>query len=175
MPPTFINIASTTLGSATDTVTFSSIPNTYTDLFLRLSVRGTSSSLATKIRFNGDASGNNTSYNLIDLISQGNNGVLNNRYFNNYEIDTTRTNQASTSWTANTFTSVDVYIPNYATSINKPFNILSSTPNMSATSVNIDNIAALWRNTATISTMAIVTSVGFAAGSSFYLYGIKNS
>lgn len=62
---TYTPIATSTLGSATRSVTFSSIPSTYTDLFVVMSITGLSATGGTVvIRMNGDTTSNysTTSY-----------------------------------------------------------------------------------------------------------------
>ena len=113
MPATYTLIASNTLSSNTTTVTFSSIPATYTDLVLRLSGRINVSawSAALTIRFNGNTSG---VYSRIDV-----------------RADSTTVSNSITSVSssmpmrsvingldaADTFSSVELYIPNYAGSL----------------------------------------------------------
>jgi len=53
MPKTYEPIATTTLGSNQTTITFSSIPSTYTDLVI-VSNMGTTTASYPFIRFNGD-------------------------------------------------------------------------------------------------------------------------
>jgi hypothetical protein len=62
---TYTQIASTTLGSNASSVTFSSIPQTYTDLIIIANVQGTTGGNGTCVQFNGDTGGN-YSYTLID-------------------------------------------------------------------------------------------------------------
>lgn len=171
MAITYVNIASQVLGSNTSPVTFSSIPSTYTDLVLKMSVRMNFNNLVTRLRWNNDSS---SVYSLTDLIGQGG-SILNDRYSNNTEIDTSRTTQASANYFADTFTPIEVYMPNYRVSDNKPFSIVSHAMNSVNSPTNIEGIAALWRNTASISSITIYPNAGgsFVAGSSFYLYGIK--
>jgi hypothetical protein len=57
--------ASITLGSNASSVTFSSIPQTYTDLIIIANVKGTTGGNGTCVQFNGDTGGN-YSYTLID-------------------------------------------------------------------------------------------------------------
>jgi len=173
MPSTYVLIASNVLGTSATTVTFSSIPQTYTDLFLCMSVRGNLTNLATRIRWNSDSS---SLYSIIDLIGQGST-VLNNTYSNNTELDTTRTNQANSNWTANTFTSIEIYLPNYTSGTSKPSLSVSAAENQSASVNNIDVVAGLYRGTSAVSSILITpgNSNNFVVGSSFYLYGIKNS
>ena len=71
MPTTYEPIATQTLGSAAATITFSSIPATYTDL--RLVLVGTSTISANpKINFNSD-----TATNYSQTILSGNGSVAN--------------------------------------------------------------------------------------------------
>lgn len=66
MPATYEPIATYTLGSAT-TVTFSSIPQTYTDLVLVTETTGTTNG-ALDVRFNGDSG---TNYSRIGIYGDG--------------------------------------------------------------------------------------------------------
>jgi hypothetical protein len=174
MANTYTLISSNVLASSATTVTFSSIPSTYTDLVLLMSVRGNLNNLATRIRWNSDATG---LYSISALIGQGTNGVFNNSSTNNIEFDTSRTNQANSSFTANTFTSIEVYLPNYNSTTAKPFGSISAAENNSASVANIETVAGLYRGTSAISSVLIIpgNSNNFVTGSSFYLYGIKNS
>ncbi len=78
-----------------------------------------------------------------------------------------------TSATSNTFASADIYIPSYLATQNKPVSIDSATEN-NATEAYRAATAGLWRNTAAITSINLEGG-DFVSGSSFYLYGIKNS
>lgn len=178
MAITYSLIASNTLGSTTQSVTFSSIPQTYTDLVLRMSYRTDAAGLFGSnpaIRFNGDAAGNALySYTFI-----GGNGST---------ASSTRESSISALYmqssdsagnTANTFTSTEVYIPNYTGTANKPISIFK-VAEQNATAAEMHAFASLYRGTSAISTILIgpssnIISNNFVTGSSFYLYGIKNS
>jgi hypothetical protein len=79
--------------------------------------------------------------------------------------------------TANTFSNGELYIPNYTSSTNKPssmFNVNENNASVAALSPLI--AAGLFSNTSTISTILFKQLSGnLAAGSSFYLYGVKNA
>jgi hypothetical protein len=77
---------------------------------------------------------------------------------------------------ANTFNSVEIYIPSYTASQNKPFNTFGVVENNSAAGgdTEIDAWANLYRDTAAISSIAINAYVNFVSGSSFYLYGLAS-
>jgi hypothetical protein len=176
MANTYQLIESRILGTAAANVTFSAIPATYGDLVLRMSIRGTTtgSGLSTRIRWNSDSS---SLYSITDLIGTGST-TLDNRYSNNTEVDTTRAGagQANSNFTANTFTSIEVYLPKYTSTAPKPSSSISASENNSTTTWAIDNMAQLYRGTSAVSSVLIFPSAGsFAADSSFYLYGIKNS
>jgi hypothetical protein len=169
MPSSRILIASNTLGSATTTVTFSSIPSTYTDLVLRMSTRidsapGTADLI---IQIN---SGGNMSYTRI----QGNGATASSfRSTGNSTLPVNYLQQSDS--TSNTFDSSEVYFPSYTSSNNK---VISSfgVQETNGTTAYMRAIAHLRSNTESITSLEIRNGgYNFVAGSSFFLYGIKNS
>lgn len=141
-------------------ITFSSIPATYTDLYLVTSVRNDSSNLTFNINPNGSTT-NKTRGNLQGDGSSASSGA---------GTDITPL-QNSSSYTANTFASSSVYICNYASSNNKSISIDSVTENNATTSYQRLQ-AALWSDTTAISSLECSTASNFAQYSSFTLYGI---
>ncbi len=177
MANTYQLISSTTLGSNQSTVVFSSIPQTYTDLVIRASIRGSGGGTNDQLSiwFNGETSGTNYSYTNL----QGNvSSVLSGSASNTSDTRIFWIN--ATAATASTFANVEIYIPSYRASISKPLNAMSMAEDNSTTT-RLGTNSLLWRNTAAINsiTLACQQYVGngttILAGSSFYLYGINNS
>ena len=173
MANTYTLISSNTLTSSAATVTFSSIPATYTDLVLRLSARKSAGGDTFKVQFNSDTA---TNYSNITVIG---NGVTASSTRVNSQVYVRAYGANESTFTANSFGSSDVYIPSYLVSQNKPIANFGVTENNSAAADAsfVNASAGLWRNTAAI-TSIVITDPGastFAIGSSFYLYGIKNS
>jgi hypothetical protein len=172
---TYTLISSNVLASSAASVTFSSIPSTYTDLVLRISARSDIAGLVNtfKLTYNSIA-GTNYSYTLLYgntnppvSVSDSNQSTLRHGY---YDGDTT---------TANTFGSAEIYIPNYAGSTAKPSSSFSVSENNSTTATEwyISAYAGLSQSTAAITgiTIASVDTANYKIGSSFYLYGISNA
>jgi hypothetical protein len=168
MANTYTLIEAKTLGSAVSSVTFSSIPQTYTDLNLLCSIRTSRSGVAENILlgFNGSTS----SFNSKDLIGQGTSGV------DNATVARLACFGNGDTSTANTFSNSSIYIPNYTSSSNKSYS--------SDTAEEADDplafvslIAGLWSNTAAITSIELTTALAnnFKTNCTFYLYGIKNS
>lgn len=141
------------------------IPQTYTDLKLVISARGNTAQMS----FNGTGG---TAYSFIRLMGVGsgtpssgaNSGISQFEGFDwNY-----------TTYTANTFSSTEVYIPNYAVSgINKSIS-LDNTQENNATQAYAQLYAGLFSNTSPITSITLTSSGGnFVEGSTFYLYGIS--
>jgi hypothetical protein len=170
MPSSRFLIASNTLGSSAASVTFSSIPATYTDLVLKYSARGDSAVFARDlyVEYNGDTA-TNYSQTLLEApvaSSRGSNG--------NYIIVDTII--ASASATSSTFTNGELYIPSYTVSQNKPQSHFAGAENNSSTTYRVQVGAFLWRNTAALTSIKFSLSSGsFVSGSTFWLYGLKNS
>ena len=173
MPSTYTLISSNVLSSSAASVTFSAIPSTYTDLVLRISSRSSfSGTNSFFLSFNGAPSG--TSFSTTSLSGRGSTAFS--LRTNDYLAVEVEELSQDAGTTANTFNSVEYYIPNYLVSANKPVGVSGAKENNSST-VNLVNASAgLWRNTSAITSITIDEASGnFVSGSSFYLYGIKNS
>jgi hypothetical protein len=169
MANTYTLIASSTVGSGgTAYVEFTSIPDTYTDLLVKLSLR--SSQTATYGSCNILLNGSTSNFSHKFLYGEGA-AVASFSNTTNLSAD-----QNGDSATANTFSNADIYISNYLSSNYKSILQDSVTEN-NATNAYIELGSLLWSNTAAI------TSVRFSATgtsvwkqySTAYLYGIKKS
>ena len=174
MPSTYTLISSNVLSSSAASVTFSAIPSTYTDLVVRISARTDRASqnnsfIAVK-PFNSDT-GTNYSYTILT----GNGAAASTFNESNVAYSAMGYVDATTA-TSNTYASLELYIPSYTASQNKPISTFGAHEN-NATTAYLAATAGLWRNTAAITGVTIDTlgQGSFIATSSFYLYGIKNS
>jgi hypothetical protein len=165
MPNTFELIASSTVTGATAaSIDFTSIPQTYTDLVVKLSVRPNSAD-SIAIKFNNSTTG----YSSKNLEGSGasassGNSPSSGRYIN-YAVLTT----------ASTFTSGEVYIPNY-TSANYKSALADAVGEANATTAYADLNAILWSNTAAINQITLYfVSQSLVQYSTAYLYGVKNA
>ena len=168
---TYTLISSNVLSSSTASVTFSSIPATYTDLVLRMSLRAESPDPAgdrIKVVLNGSSS---SIYSMTNITGSGGAGGYGSAVLSSQTFLTFRyTNQSG--MTTNAFGSAEIYIPSYTASQNKPMSGISvqetnaSTARMSAT-------AGLFSSTSAITSIQILPyELNWDIGSSFYLYGI---
>lgn len=171
MANTYSLIASSVLTGTTSSITFSSIPSTYTDLILRASARGSNAAVSTQvgIRYN-----NNTGTIYSDTYLIGNGAAASSSNFSANNGDEVNNAVSGNTATANTFGSFEVYIPNYAGSANKPVSWFTAMET-NATTAYITAAAGLFASTTAISSLVINYNQSLLAGSSFYLYGISNS
>jgi len=165
MPITYEPIATSTLTSTAASVTFSSIPSTYTDLILVISGRVSASvgNNASGLRFNGD-SGNN--YSMVRLTGDGS------------AASTDRTTATYAGWafiansTVSEVTPVVYNIQNY---VNTTTNKVVLGRGSSASSL-ISATASMWRNTAAITSIEVIqSSTTWIVGSTFTLFGVKSA
>lgn len=178
MANTYSLIASNTFTSSATTITFSSIPATYTDLLVRVAARTDAATVTDSIfsvRLNADAT---TLYS--DTVAYGNGAAA----------ASTRASATATMYNgtqpaagavSNTFGNAEIYFPSYTASQSK---VIST---FSASESNVANATAwfwngadagLYRSNTAISSITIgayASGANFISGSSFYLYGIKNS
>jgi hypothetical protein len=172
MPSTYNLISSNTLSTTTASVTFSAIPSTFTDLVLKISARNNGTTTIVNVRFNGDTTANNYS----SLVLRGTGSTV-----TSFSYDSTRTSlfqqdgvNPSANY-ANSFSTSEIYIPSYTTTRNKSISGSTNTEDNSTTAY-ISKIAHLWTNPVAITSINLfAASDSFVSGSSFYLYGIKNS
>lgn len=174
MPNTYTLISSTTVGSGgSANIEFTSIPSTYTDLVLKLSVRNNWNLASYQYVFtvNNSATGYNRRFVYGDGVGTDTNSASN-------ESSTRFSFEQSTAYTANTFANIEMYFSDYATTSTYKSQISSYANENNATScyaVGMNNNT--WSNTAAITSIKIepVSATNFLQYSTAYLYGIKNS
>lgn len=163
MPATYEPIATTTLGSAANTITFSSIGSGYTDL--RLVFVGTSANATNfTVRFNSDSGSNYSSTYISGTGAAAQSG----RFTSQTEIYPT----IGLSSTPQQYT-LDIF--SYAGSTNKTF-LLQETADKNG-SGRTSAFVCLWRSTAAITSINLKGMYGtapdnFDAGTTATLYGI---
>ena len=184
MANTYTLIGSTTATNGTS-ISFTSIPQTYTDLQLVISAKttynGGGGSLSLAIAFNSTG----TNYSSKYIQYYGTSTVISGS-------DTTTTMGGITggilravmvssfdSTVTSTFGNSSIYIPNYTSSNNKPYSVEGAVEANSSASNGVQGLAmtaGLWSNSAAITRIDLGAEVGnFVSPSTFYLYGIKNS
>jgi len=177
MANTFVLISSNTLGTTAASVTFSSIPATYNDLVLQVSAKSDISGTGarnTYVEFNSDTSG---IYSNTDALATFD-GSTNTTFSASFASDPYLRNRYTTATTnpADTFNNYELYIPSYTVSQHKPMSALGVVEQNSSQIAGVGAHAGLYRSTAAISSIKISPESGnYVSGSSFWLYGIKNS
>lgn len=173
MASTYILISSNVLSSAAASVTFSSIPGSYEDLVIKLTARTDAASVADgiKLEFNNDTA---TNYSARNLTADG--ASITSYGFSNQSTSNFTRSLNGDSATSNTFGNWECYIAQYANSSTNPICSFGVGENNSTTAFTGAG-AGLYRNGSGISIVKITNSnnANFVSGSSFYLYGIKNS
>ena len=176
MAATFKAIATVTVGSGgSSSISFSSIPATYNDLCVLLSVRTTGDQASVnycQLRMTYNGSSSSYSYRLQYGIAAVGNGTLSSN--STTEVTWAGAVNDSTS-TSNTFASNMIYIQEYASSNYKSASH-DGTSESNDSSVLNTLTASLWSNTSTITSITFTPETGnFAQYSTATLYGIKNS
>jgi len=180
MALTYVAIATVTVGSGgANTITFNSIPNTYTDLLVYLSVRSDVSGTGSYVsaRFNGTAS----IYQHIELYAENPTPESAKDPNQTQSYLYTLGHCPGNTATANTFSNNLVYIPNYAASNNKSVSAEGLAENNSSTNGNwtVSMTAGFASLASAISSITFTlgsnASQNFMQYSTATLYGIKNT
>jgi hypothetical protein len=165
MALTYTPIATQTVsGTSTSTITFSSIPATYTDLVIVFNGGVTTGSINLLMRYNGDTASN---YSNRDVTGDGsaasshgtsNSGSILCNYFGYL--------------TADQNTNILINVMNYSNATTYKTNLTRSNNTGNGTAATV----GMWRNTAAINSIALLTSANnFSNGSTFSLYGIAGN
>lgn len=173
MANTYIAIATTTVGSGgAATIDFTSIPQTYTDLLLKLSFRSTAAGThggSAQMVFN-NSTAQNYSFRYLrgsGFTSPGSAAATGVGYIR------VTNNHPTAGNTANTFGSSEVYIPNYTSSNAKSTSEDSVEENNTAESY-AQITAGVWTLTNAITRITLTSeATAFAQYSTATLYGIK--
>lgn len=172
MPSSRFLIASNTLTGTTASVTFSSIPSTFTDLALRVSSRTDAAAVSSNMRLTFNGVGG-TNYSVTYLRGTGST-TLSARDSSGAVITLYQSADGSTA-ASNTFSNTEIYIPSYNVSQNKPISAFSAHED-NATLAYLNATAGLFSNTSAITSVTLdLSSSNFVSGSSFFLYGIINT
>jgi hypothetical protein len=170
MPSTYTLISSNVLSTAAASVTFSAIPSTYTDLVLRWSVRDSNVSFFANFSVTLNSDTTNNSYTFMRGIGATPTTSRSTGYIGLYG----GFNNGSQT-TANSFSNGEMYIPNYAGTTNKPASAFNTSETNDTSNATIYAVASLNTGTSAVTALTLNPSATFLSGSSFYLYGIKNS
>ncbi len=167
--PTFTKIETITVGSGgVASITFSSIPTTYTDLVVLVSCRSSQVGAFAdygKITFNSSSS----TFSYRDFYGNGTTASSTNGAVNTIFV------YQGNAATASTFGNASIYIPNYTGSNNKSFSIDSVVENNGTTAYQTIT-AGLWSTTTAINSVGLAPASGtWLEHSTFTLYGISNA
>ena len=159
---TFSQIASTTLGSAASSVTFSSIAATYTDLVIVVQAAVTAGSIALRMQFNSDTG---TNYSSTWLTGNGTTASSSRNTSTTYmKIDENSGMNTTLGQGLNV-----INVMNYANTTT--YKTALTRPNRA--DLGVDAVVGLWRSTAAINSITLLTSSStFVTGSTFNLYGV---
>ena len=160
---TYTPIATNTLGSAAASVTFSSIPSTYTDLVLVYNGKFASANGQIALQFNGDTA---TNYSNTEL------------YGNGTTAGSSRESSVSSmrlgyTATANIENMNIMQIMNYSNATT--YKTVLTRQNTAGSASGAAAHVGLWRSTSAINSIVVscYNSLNFVSGSTFTLYGIK--
>lgn len=161
------------LSTNASSITFSNIPQTYTDLYLVVSARSTRTDQGPRsvlaVQFNGVTTGYSYRrlFGIPTLATGSDNGSGADSFLLGY--------QSSNATTANTFGNASLYLPNYTSNQNKSGNS-ESVGEGNESPVGLAIQSNLWSNTAAITSLTIYDpSYNLMQNSSATLYGVNRT
>jgi hypothetical protein len=156
----YTSIATNTLGSASNSVTFSSISSSYTDLVLVYNGTTTNNNQNIAIQFNSD-----TATNYSHTAFYGNGSTAGSGYRSSSSYICVNEQGGSSGWTSLTLNIMGYSGSKYKTTLSR----------WSTAVGGPEEVVGLWRSTSAINAVKIYINGGtetFTAGSTFTLYGI---
>jgi hypothetical protein len=182
MSTTYKKLQTVTVGSGgVSSITFSNIPQTYTDLVVKISAKSNYNANGVGqllYQFNSSTSG----YSAKALYTYASSGPSSGSYttatksvaygrFGDGEIPL-----SGASMTANTFANIELYIPNYTSNSYKSSSLDAVSEINSSSYSELELSAALWSNTSAITSITFVEYNGdLVQNSTFTLYGTFNA
>lgn len=172
MAATLTLIQTYRLSSNQNTITFSSIPQTYTDLKMIVSARCTATGQVRRY-MNCNINGSSSNNNYVRSIAYATNNTVS-------DFDTVNSNYAVVTTdgaASNTFSQGEFYFSNYTnTSEYKAVNYTGA----ALAEISTEHMVGIWgayrTTTSAITSISFVPEIGdFTANTVFSLYGIKNS
>jgi hypothetical protein len=163
---TYTPLANVTLGSTASSVTFSSIPATYRDL--RLVINGTLSSVGgLGARLNLDSG---TNYSYVQMRGNVSGGVSAARSSGGTGVDAIFLSESNLS----SGSRFDMHIDYFDYNANDKHKTVIARNNYTDDGENtaVQQTAGRWANTAAVTSVRVICSSSFAAGSTFSLFGI---
>lgn len=174
VPPSYESIASASTGN--QTITFSSIPSTYTHLQIRINNQhwqgGTAYGRQIRMNFNGDTG---TNYSWHALYGDGTSAVATGGATASY-IDYAGWTPDHSLLSNNLYGATIIDIHNYAstTQYKTSRSFCGADGNVADTLYRVILSSGSWRNTAAISSITLTANAnGFDPNGTFALYGIK--
>jgi hypothetical protein len=165
MANTYEPISTTTLSTATASVTFSSISATYTDLVIIAQFGQSTGGNAVGMQFNSDTANN---YSITSLYGTGTTAASDrlantSHIWGAYNIAPSSVVSGVAKWNIQNYSNTTTYKT-----------ALCRYDNNDATYAGTSAVVGLWRSTAAITSITLKPSAGnLASGSTFTLYGIK--
>lgn len=174
MPATYNAIKTVTVGAGgAATILFDNIPQTYTDLVLRMSLRGTNANIYGTgfATINNDTAAN---YNQLGLFGNGSNSVS--------PFGTVQTGKAfigdvvGNTAASNIFAPMETYFYGYtSTNSHKTYVSYTATEN-TTTPIYVEVVSGIWRQNSAITKIELSLDSGsFVQHSTASLYGILNT
>jgi hypothetical protein len=173
MPRTYVPINSQVIGSTQAIVTFTSIPQTYTDLVLIVDgfTTHTDDGARGYIQFNTDTSTGSTAYSSVFL------GVTASTKSTNKDTNAPYIAYAVLGNDSSRTTLGEINIMNYRNTSSWGLVLSKGAKYATTASGNFGTrfVAGTWRNTAAITDITLRSDTAYAAGTSFSLYGIASA
>jgi hypothetical protein len=166
---TYSRLASTTVGvGGASTISFSNIPQNYTDLVVKASVRDTGAvSVGSGYSFSMGFNSVTTNLTYRSLYAYNAAGPLSGTNTQIYAFSDAGND------TVNTFTNTEFYIPNYTSSNFKSVSVDDTAEN-NTTYAGLRIGAGLWSNVTTITSIQLYPAyANFAQYSTATLYGVR--
>jgi hypothetical protein len=164
-----IEIADITVASPVTSVTFSSIPQGYTDLKVVASSRGALAQVYDTfwMQFNNSTPNYSPTTPTIRVIQGSGASVSSSAYAG------LQTLQNGATATASSFGTAEFYIPNYTGNTFKSISVDAATET-NGTTAYLNLLAALWSNTSAITSITLFPASGstITTNSTFALYGV---